>query len=125
MLLRLFRYVIPVLTAVAFLLVASVPHAQEAATVLNKETAKTLEAMAARTMSLGDFGRVVKDGALLAAASKLRKGEIRGDTVTFKLTFSVTELSRPDVPDACFEICLSERPVSAVRCYVQCNAPIP
>lgn len=122
---RIFQNLFFALVALAVTATAHSSLAQDTSTSPLAETADTLEAMATRTSSLGIFGRSVKDGALLAAASQLRKGDVKDDVVEVGLNFSVTELSRPRVPNRCFEICLARGQSSARGCYVECEAPIP
>jgi hypothetical protein len=109
-----------------FIVIAIGAHAEDKNAPPNK-TALVLESMASQSKTEAEFGRAVRTQALLAAAREFRKGTVKGNTVRIPVTLVVTELPPKygNLPDACFETCLSYGQSSALTCYIDCNAPKP
>jgi hypothetical protein len=90
-----------------------------------KALAATLNKSVNRTSSLEVFGESVREQLLNSAARDVAKGSL---TSKVNLTFTVRVIRRPPLPprvpspteiNVCWEMC------SSLRCYIECEAPIP
>ena len=101
------------------------PATQKKKLLTNEELAEILVRRTAVSRTSEAFGEAVIRTSFSEAAELFRDGKVVDGAVEFPATVRVRVVPDPSGIDPCFEQCISIGRKSAVKCYIECNAPIP